>query len=225
MTPLDDRLRETLDAWLKHSLLSDRSFGDETLGDPGFVASLKRGRRLTLGTADKVLAAMGKPPLGPAFAREVEAFLLHSRTKPYVLGEGAAGDPSFVGRMRDGVSFRLATVDKVRAWMAGQADAGSREAMARAVAGVGLLAPEGEAGDPQAETDMNHDETPHLSARQAAAWLGISVRTLYRLREAGGGPDHFWFGRRILYRRDHLQSWAAACHVPGRPGAGGGRDA
>jgi len=225
MTPLDDSLRDAVLAHLARSGTSGRRFGREALNDPGFVASLKNGRRLTLVTADRVLAAMGEPPVGPAFAREVEAFLGHSGTKPYVMGERAAGDPSFVERLRGGVSFRLATVDKVRAWMRAQADAACAAAMARAVAGVRLLAAGGEDCDPQGESDMNHEESPHLSARKAAAWLGVSARTLHRLREDGGGPDHYRFGHRILYRRDDLKRWAAERHVPGGPDGSGGRAA
>ena len=223
MTPLDDKLRDAVDAHLKRSGKSGRRFGRDALNDPGFVASLKRGRRLTLATADKVLAEMGAPLIGPAFGREVEAFLHHSATKPYVFGELAAGDPSFVERLHRGVSFRLVTVDKVRAWMGAQADAACRAAMARAVAGVPLLAREGEDSNPPGETGMHHEESPHLSARKAAAWLGISARTLHRLREEGGGPDHYRFGHRILYRRDHLERWAAERHVPSDDP--GGRDA
>lgn len=223
MTSLDDLIRGALDAHLKRSGLSGRRFGRDALNDPGFVASLKRGRRLTLATADRALGHMGEPPVGPAFGREVEAFLVHSGTKPYVFGELAAGDPSFVERLRRGVSFRLVTVDRVRAWMAGQADSGCRAAMDRAVAGVRLLAREGADCNPQGETGMHHEESPHLSARKAAAWLGISARTLHRLREDGGGPDHYRFGHRILYRRDHLERWAAERHVPSD--GPGGRDA
>lgn len=221
MIPLDDRIRAALFGFLKHSGTSGRRFGRETLGDPGFVASLKGGRRLTLVTCDRVCAAIGEAPVGPAFAREVEAFLRHSRTKAYVMGERAAGDPSFVERLHRGVSFRLVTVDKVRAWMAGQADDGCRAAMERAVAGVALLAAEGEDRDREEASDMNHEESPHLSARKAAAWLGLSARTLHRLREEGIGPDHYRFGHRILYRCDDLKRWAAERHVPGAPSGGG----
>ena len=223
MTPLDDKLRDAVGAHLKRSGTSGRRFGRETLNDPGFVASLKRGRRLTLATTDRVCAEMGAPLLGPAFRREVEAFLVHSGTKPYVFGELAAGDPSFVERLRRGVSFRLVTVDKVRAWMGAQADTACRAAMARAVAEVAALAREGDVSTAQGETGMHHEESPHLSARKAAAWLGISARTLHRLREEGGGPDHYRFGHRILYRRDHLERWAAERHVPSDDP--GGRDA
>lgn len=220
MTPLDTHLRDAVDAHLKRSGMSGWRFGRDVLGDPGFVASLKRGRRLGLKSADRVLAAMGAAPVGPAFRREVEAFLEHSRTKPYVLGEQAAGDPSFVERLRRGVSFRLVTVDRVRAWMGTQADAACRAAMARAAAGVALLAPGGGTDcDTQGETTMNNGEGPHLSARQAAAWLGVSARTLHRMRERGGGPDHYRFGHRFLYRMEDLKRWAAERRV--RAGSGG----
>ena len=166
---------------------------------------------------------MGAAPVGPAFRREVEAFLSESRTKPYVFGEQAAGDPSFVERLRRGVSFRLVTVDRVRAWMADHADAACRAAMAGAVAGVALLERGGGVHDcdTQGETTMNNGESPHLSARQAAAWLGVSARTLHRFREKGGGPDHYRFGHRFLYRMEDLKRWAAERCVRRTPGGGG----
>ena len=54
------------------------------LRDPGFVASLMKGRRTGLATADSVLGEMGLAPIGPAFRREVEAFLGATGTKAYV---------------------------------------------------------------------------------------------------------------------------------------------
>ena len=121
MASLDDQLCDALRAHLKRTGLSGRRFGARVLGDPGFVASLMKGRRTGLVTADRVLGAMGLAPIGPAFRREVEAFLAATGTKVYVLGEAAAGDPSFVERLRRGASFRLATVDRVRGWMEGAA--------------------------------------------------------------------------------------------------------
>ena len=102
---------------------SARRFGAEVLGDPGFVLSQARGRSVRLGTANRVLVFMGLPPLGPAFRREVEAFLEVTVSKASVLGEEAAGNRSLVGRLRKGASPTLRTVDRVRAWMAAHANA------------------------------------------------------------------------------------------------------
>ena len=69
---------------------------------------------------------MGARPIGPAFRREVEAFLCATRTKVYVLREGSAGAPSFVERLRRGASVRLPTVERVRAWMAAHSNEAGR---------------------------------------------------------------------------------------------------
>ena len=74
--------------------MSARRFGTEALGDPDFVFSQDRGRSVRLVTADRVLVFMGRPPLGPAFRGEVDAFLCATGTKVAVLGEVAAGNPS-----------------------------------------------------------------------------------------------------------------------------------
>ena len=213
MAHLDRAFRDLLDAFLDRSGTSGRRFGVEALGDPGFVASLRRGRRLGLRTADRLLAFMGFAPVGPAFRREVEAFLRATGTKAYLLGELALADPSFVERLRRGASFRLSTVERVRAWMAGQACAAARAAMRAAVAGVPLL---GEADDdtPQGDCDMTHANGEFLSTRKAAAALGLSPRTLDRYRETGRGPAYHRFGQRIVYRRDDLDAWAAKRRVP-----------
>ncbi len=217
MAILDHLIRDAVLGFLQRSGTSGRRFGREVLRDPGFVASLKAGRRLGLKTADAVLAAIGEAPVGPAFAREVEAFLEAGGCKAYVLGYEAAGDVSFVNRLRQGVSFRLETVEKVRTWMEAHADDASRAAMRRAVADTPLLA-RGSSSERHGETDMNDNR--HLSAKEAAAWLGISLRTLYRLRDEGGGPDHYRFGHRILYRLPALERWAAERLVTS-PDAGG----
>ena len=221
MTRLDTELRTLVHAHLARSGLSGRRFGAEALNDPGFVASLAKGRRLGLKTADRVLAFIGAAPIAPAFRREVETFLRLTGTKVYVLGEAAARDASFVERLRRGGSFRLETVDGVRAWMAGHADEGARAGMRRAVADTPLLAgsagPGGDTGaiDSQCkgETGMKHDDSSYLSTRRAAAFLGLSPRTLDRYRVSGAGPAFHRFGNRILYRRDDLEAWASARRV------------
>ncbi len=227
MTHLDRQLRALLGAFLEETGTGPRRFGIEALGDPCFMGSLDRGRCPGLRTVDRLLAFMGLAPVGPAFRREVEAFLRVSGTKAYVFGELAAGDPSFVDRLRRGASFRLGTVERVRGWMAGHASAPARAAMRAAVAGVPLLG-EVDRGAPQGDCDMTHANGEYLSTRKAAAVLGLSPRTLDRYRETGDGPAYHRFGQRIVYRRDDLDAWAAKRRVPAadepRPD-GGGSDA
>lgn len=213
MTPLDRQFRALIGAFLDETDTSARRFGVEALGDPGFMASLDRGRALGLRTVDRLLAFMGLAPVAPAFRREVEAFLRATGTKGYVFGELAVGDPSFVDRLRRGASFRLSTVARARSWMAGQASAPARAAMRRAVAGAPLL---GEADEdaPQGDCDMTHANGEYLSTRKAAAALGLSPRTLDRYRETGRGPAYHRFGQRIVYRRSDLDDWAARQRVP-----------
>ena len=222
---LDRRFRALIGAFCERTDTSARRFGVEALGDPGFMASLDRGRGLGLKTVDRLLVFMGLAPVGPAFRREVEAFLGTTGTKGYVFGELAVGDPSFVDRLRRGASFRLSTVARARSWMAGQACAAARAAMRRAVKGAPLL---GEPDDDtrQGDCDMNHANGEYLSTRKAAAALGLSPRTLDRYRETGKGPAYHRFGQRIVYRRDDLDDWAARQRVPAAdepaPGDDGG---
>ena len=209
MNTLDQSIRDLIQDHLRRKGISGRRFGIETLQDTGFVSSFMGGRGLGLKTADRVLAAIGEPPIGPAFLGEVEAFLEIGGTKPYVLGEEAASDASFVDRLREGASFYLVTVEKVRAWMARNADEACLEAMREAVAGVPLLAQKCERRGKTVMHEDEEDEGPRLSAKQAAAWLGIHARTLYRLRKDGIGPDYYRFGWRIVYRQGALRRWAA----------------
>ena len=228
MTNLDRQLRALLGAFLDETGTSARRFGVEALGDPGFMASLDRGRGLGLRTVDRLLAFMGLAPVAPAFRREVEAFLGATGTKAYVFGELALNDPTFVDRLRRGASFRLTTVERARAWMAGQACAAARAAMRAAVAGAPLLG-EAENGASQGDCDMNHANGEYLSTRKAAAALGLSPRTLDRYRETGKGPAYHRFGQRIVYRQGDLDDWAAKRRVPAAdetppaPGSGPGQ--
>ena len=217
MDTLDDAIHELITAHLKRARISGRRFGLDALGDPGFVSSLKRGRGMSLKTADKVLTEMGEPPIGPAFQREVEAFIEADGGRATAFGEQSAGDLSFVHRLQDGVSLHLATVDRVRDWMASEADEAGLAAMRRAVAGVPLLA---RRRARRKETGSEEDEGPHLSTTEAAAWLGISARSLYRLRKEKRGPDHYIFGCRILYRMGALERWAAERFVRSARGCG-----
>lgn len=52
--------------------------------------------------------------------------------------------------------------------------------------------------------------TPFLSTGQAAAWLGLSLRNLQRLRTSGKGPLFRFHSSRIQYHIDDLESWSQA---------------
>ena len=205
--------------------MSARRFGAEALGDPDFVFSQARGRSVRLATADRVLAYMGLAPLGPGFRREVEAFLEETGATASVLGAEAAGNRSFVGRLRRGASPRLGTVDRVRAWMAAHAGAEQTGAMR---AGIEDNYGSVEAATPGSSTApllsagtginleekggrlMNGNGRKYLSTREAADWLGLSPRTLDRYRVSGDGPAFHRFGGRVRYLAADLDDWAAA---------------
>ncbi len=175
----EEQLRTDIDAWIARHGLSATRFGREALGDPGFVGALTRGRRVRLDTADRALAFMGEAPLGPAFRSEVESFLTVSGTKPHVLGEEALGDPSFISRLRRGSSTYLGTIDRVRAWMAAQADmtippAGNTPGSFTTKApheGCGVR------NKRKGETRMNRNGRHYLSTREAAEPFWVEYRT------------------------------------------------
>ena len=52
-------------------------------------------------------------------------------------------------------------------------------------------------------------ETMYLSTAQAAERLGISARTLERLRRTGKGPAYHRFGSVVRYLKADLDAWAA----------------
>ena len=167
------------------------------MGDPGFLGTLARGRALRLHTADRALAFMGRPPLGPLLRAEVEAFLAVSGTKASVLGGEAVGNPAFVGRLRRGASPQLQTFDRVRAWMAANATGDELRAVRERLADV---------ADPFGGTW----EANLLDTREAAARLGLSPGTLERCRASGGGPAFQKHGARVRYRPEDLEAWASA---------------
>ena len=212
-TPLDERLRRSIALWRARRGMSARRFGVGALGIPGFVGLQARGRPLRVDTADRVLAFMGYPPLGPLLRAEVEAFLAVSGTKVSILGEEAVGNPSFVGRLRRGASPYLATFDRVRAWMAANATGEEILIIRERLAGV----PDpfdgtwDAAGEPEAAGDADERaEENYLNTREAAAWLGLSPRTLEHYRVSGEGPDFHKSGARVRYLLEDLDKWASA---------------
>jgi hypothetical protein len=49
----------------------------------------------------------------------------------------------------------------------------------------------------------------YLSTRDAGAYLSVSPRWLEELRVIGGGPLFLKLGRRVVYRMENLDEWAA----------------
>ena len=218
MNDLAAQFRDAVQAFLERTGTPSARLGQQALGDPSFVLRLMRGRIPRLDTADKVLAFISEAPIGPAFRAEIEAFIEITRTKPYLLGLDAAGDPSFVARLRRGVSPRLDTVSRVGAWMARRCNAAERAAIEARVAGKPrpqrqLKTTEGVTSPIKSKeggTSMSGQSTQYLGTREAAAFLGLSPRTLDRYRVTGEGPAFHRFGSRILYAQSDLEEWAAA---------------
>lgn len=245
-------LLRAVERFLARTGMAPTSLGRRVLGDPSFVRRLKGGRVPRLDTADRLLAFMGERPIGPAFRSQMEAFVAVTGMKPYVLGEYAMANPSFVTRLNGGSAPKLTTVERVLSWMTAHASEAEREAV-RALAGnmegkeVGACGTrngtpaEGFAGKgggtacKPINTNSNqlnnmkmkentHDRmngnlngngtgphgTEYLSTTLAAAFLGLSPRTLDRYRVTGEGPEFYRFGSRIRYRREDLETWAAA---------------
>lgn len=73
MGTLREHFLSRVEAFLTSSRMKVAEFGRESVGDPNFVANLRRGRSPTLGTADKVLSYIEK--------LELDANLLRNRRR------------------------------------------------------------------------------------------------------------------------------------------------
>ena len=52
--------------------------------------------------------------------------------------------------------------------------------------------------------------SPFLSTKQAAAYVGLSPRTLEKMRVVGGGPMYRKHGRYVRYHIDDLSGWSSS---------------
>ena len=50
-------------------------------------------------------------------------------------------------------------------------------------------------------------QAKYLNNREAAEYLGLSVRTMNRYRVTGDGPPYYRLGGRVRYARDELNEW------------------
>ena len=203
-------LIDAIEAHIAREQLTRTGFGRAAVDDGSFLGRLDRGSDMRLDTADKVLAFLGEEPMGPRFLREIEAWLRVTGTKRHLLGRQALGDPTFVLRLERGRSPTLATVDRVRAFMAANARTAEREAVRAAVEEGVPAVPSDAAGEE--ETEMDGDIC-YIKTKEAAALLGLSHRTLETYRWRGGGPAFSRFGSSVRYLRFHVVAWAAARRV------------
>lgn len=54
---------------------------------------------------------------------------------------------------------------------------------------------------------MTETRPRYLDTKEAAAYLGLSPKTLVKMRVTGGGPRYAKVGRRVIYDVADLDSW------------------
>ncbi len=54
---------------------------------------------------------------------------------------------------------------------------------------------------------LNEVVSDFMTARQAAQAIGCHIRTLKMWKANGYGPDHFYIGKRLFYRRSDVIGW------------------
>jgi hypothetical protein len=53
-------------------------------------------------------------------------------------------------------------------------------------------------------------KSPFLTTKQAGVYVGLSGRTLEKMRCAGGGPEYRKHGRYVRYHIEALDAWSIA---------------
>ena len=224
---LDARFLRAVEAYCEHWRLSGRAFGDDALGDPGLVSSLRRGRSLRISTLDPVLVFMGDTALDPVFRGEVKAYLSVTRIKRSVLGASAMNNPSFVSQFFGGTSPTLRTVHKVREWMMSHASAAEWRRIKQLAPPMPVLLSAMTARRPfsvgESDTGPGADAAVAPASDQriykyrggvldtpaAAARMGYKPGTLATYRVRGGGPRFMRLGGSVRYAIDDLDAWVA----------------
>jgi excisionase family DNA binding protein len=64
--------------------------------------------------------------------------------------------------------------------------------------------------DENARADNAKKRSPFLNTAQAAFYIGLSKRTLEKMRVIGGGPIYRKHGRYVRYHIDDLDAWSEA---------------
>ena len=210
MTRSETHLRHAIAAFLRTRGMTRTAFGQEAMNDPSFLSHLDAGRAPGLATADRLLAFMGLAPMGPAFRSEVAAFLEITRIKRSEFGLAVTGSRSFAVRALRGVSLRLSTVDRARAWMGRQTSAEEARRIRERIAEAGAEGFPFADDITEGEDAMSDDINDYIDTCEAAALLGLSRRTLDSYRVTGKGPEFRKFGSKVRYRRADVVDWAEA---------------
>jgi excisionase family DNA binding protein len=64
--------------------------------------------------------------------------------------------------------------------------------------------------DPESRADQARKQSPFLDTVRAAEYVGLSRRTLEKMRTTGRGPRYRKHGRYVRYHIDDLDSWSVA---------------
>ena len=64
--------------------------------------------------------------------------------------------------------------------------------------------------DEDIRADNAKKRSPFLNTAQAAFYVGLSKRTLEKMRVLGGGPIYRKHGRYVRYHIDDLNAWSEA---------------
>ena len=215
----DEELHRSVHAYIEREGMSPTRFGRLAVGDAGFLSKRLNSRKsVKLDTADRVRRFIGEPGFRALLCCEVDAFMAVTKLQPWILGDRAVRQTSFVARLRAGASPHIATVDRFRRWMREQVDADRRQAILTAVsrslsdrAGAhGAPAPLPRTFGPRRGEPMR-EHPVLLTTAQAAAVVGLSPRTLERYRIVGGGPRFRKIGRWVRYLQSDLEDWLEGC--------------
>jgi excisionase family DNA binding protein len=61
-----------------------------------------------------------------------------------------------------------------------------------------------------AQPDQARKESPFLTTTQAGTYVGLSRRTLEKMRTTGNGPAYRKHGRYVRYHIDDLDAWSSS---------------
>ena len=211
----DDELRRCVHEYLDREGVSRTRFGRMVMGDPGLVDNrLNGGGAVKIDTADRIRVFVGAMPFRQLLCWELEVFLSTTGLRPWAVGYQSVRQPAFVDRLRAGASPYVSTVDRIRGWMRRQTSAAQRRDILAAVAeavsnpAVGAPGPAAHTANAQAPDGGSMNGRPRLlTTTEAAAWLGLSPRTLEIYRVRGLGPRYCKLGRWVRYLESDLREW------------------